>query len=174
MKHFALAILTYIAAVTETTLQVNEVHLDWIALVAAIAMCLQRFETAVVWALVLGLTRDAIGTDWILGTHALSYVVATSAARSLVSRLHERPVHVVCVAELGFVGLAALIATIITIQVRGGTDGWYPALMSVGTTWLAAVAVTTCVRATVGIAKRLQKPATNGGAVGTPVGLSVN
>lgn len=179
MKHLLLALLTYLAAIVETTAAgnssfIDSLPVDTLGVLAAVVLLTQRFEPAVVWLLVLGLVTDTIGTETLLGTHAVIYVVAGFVVRTLIARLHERQVHVLCVGGLCFLAIASVAITVARSRAGSLQSDWSAVVMTVATTWLVTVLIVASFRAVLWLVRRFRNPSTSGGAMGTPVGLSVN
>lgn len=173
MKHFLIAGLAYIAAALDTFPWHAPLRPDMIAVLAAVLVVTLPCRTAMVWAAALGLLADLIGTAS-LGTSLLCYSFAALAIRASLSGVPERPLHVACLACLGFLTLATggslllgqLFAGLPAPELRG-------AVMTTAVTWLLTVALVSVTRGITWCRERLRKPPTTGGAVGTPVGLSV-
>jgi cell shape-determining protein MreD len=179
MKHLLVALLTYLAAIVETGVAGNSslldsLSVDTLGVLAAVVLLTQRFEPAIIWLLVLGLVTDTIGAESLLGTHAVIYVVAGFVVRTLIARLHERQVHVLCVGGLCFLAVASVGGTVARSHASSLQPDWSGVMMTAATTWLVTVLFVASFRAALWLVRRFRNPSTSGGAMGTPVGLSVN
>ncbi len=173
MKHVILIPLTYIFAVCETLTGNVPVGPAWLLGLAAFVVVSTSLETALMWATIIGIAADNVSGHR-LGTHVLSFVIATFALRYMIPQVCSKPIHIRSSVALGFLLGSSGCGFIITMMTGefAKPDGLNFAT-SLGVTWLIVVAVASSLQSTKWVFDRLRGSETNGGAMGNPVGLSV-
>lgn len=172
MKYLFVFCAAYAVVVAETTWPTASM-LNGLITLAAITLVLLRTNDALVSVAGIGLFADITNTGLPLGTHAMCFVVVGYTVRALVSNLDKRPLHVVCVLGLVFVAATQLVRTIVLARNDIAGIDWQSQLLPIGCGWLLTVAVVGSVRGIAWVMDKAKQRSANG-AVGSPVGLSVN
>lgn len=174
MIHAILVLLTYAFAVCETLPGDATVRPLWLLGLAAFVVVVTTFETALMWVTIIGIASDNISGNR-LGTHVLAFVIATFAVRYMIPQLCNKPMHIRCSAALAFLVGATGCGFIITMATREfQKPNGLQFATSLGITWLIVVAAVGIVHGAQWLFARLRGPDNSGGAMGNPVGLSVN
>lgn len=173
MKHAILILLTYAFAVCETLPGDASIRPAWLVGLTAFVVVVTSFETAVMWATIIGIATDNISGHR-LGTHVLAFVIATFALRYMIPQLCSKPLHVRSSAALGFMVGATGCGFIITMLTHEfEKPNGLQFATSLGITWLLVVAAVAALHGAKWLLNRLRGSGTDGGAMGNPVGLSV-
>ncbi len=174
MKHLAIAVLAYLLAVVDTFPLQTAVRPDCLLLLAAVLIAWLPVGQAMAWAAVLGLLADGLGPTP-PGTLLLIYAGSVFVVRSLLSDLTDRGFATLSLGVGLFVFLASAVGGLVAVRRHGASAALFQTvLQTCVVTWLCAAGVILVCGTTAWVWRRLRGPeATGGGAVGTPVGLSV-